>query len=98
MRRQKKTQIPASRLLMPIGFAAILGGTLSMVGSGPLIILNDLLKQGGQPTFGLFSVTPMGFALLLAGILYFLVLGRVVLPAATGEGESLSSQRELIET
>ena len=38
-----RTQIPLSRLLMPMGFCAILGGTMTMVGSSPLILLNDLI-------------------------------------------------------
>jgi di/tricarboxylate transporter len=96
MRISKKTRIPISRLLMPLGFAGILGGTLTMVGSGPLIILNDLLRQGGQPPFGLFGVTPIGVVLLGAGIAYFLVFGKVVLPAR--KGETVSPQQELIET
>ncbi len=76
--RQSGFSLP--RLLMPLGFAAILGGTLTMVASGPMIILNDLLRQGGQDPFGLFSVTPVGLALLGAGIVYFLVAGRRLLP------------------
>jgi di/tricarboxylate transporter len=98
MRISKKTRIPTSRLLMPLGFAGILGGTLTMVGSGPLIILNDLLKQGGQPPFGLFGVTPVGVALLAAGIVYFLVFGKFVLPERAKDGETPSPQQELIET
>lgn len=98
MRISRNTRIPASRLLMPLGFSAILGGTLSMVGSGPLIILNDLLRQSGQKAFGLFSVTPVGLALLLAGIAYFLVLGRFVLPVSGKREEAVSPQQELIET
>ena len=97
LRIARNTRIPASRLLMPMGFAAILGGTLSMVGSGPLIILNDLLKQGGQPPFGLFSVTPVGLALLVAGIVYFLLLGKFVLPASTQDKTTISPQQELID-
>ena len=97
MRISKRTGIPAKRLLMPLGFAAILGGTLTLVGSGPLIILNDLVKRGGGEGFGLFSVTPIGAALVVAGILYFLLLGRTILPAGKAE-ETVSPQRELVET
>ncbi len=83
-----RTGLPMSRLLMPMGFCAILGGTITMVGSSPLILLNDLIKatnQGLPPeqqmeTFGLFSVTPIGLALVATGILYFVLLGRFVLP------------------
>lgn len=69
-----------SELIMPMGFAAILGGTLTMVASGPLILLNDLLRDAGLRPFNLFSVTPIGLLLLLTGIIYFYFLGRYVLP------------------
>ena len=96
MRISSRAKLPISRLLIPLGYAAILGGTLSMVGSGPLIILNDLLKQRALPGYGLFSVTPLGLALLASGILYFILLGRRVLP---DRGESrISLQQELIDT
>ena len=83
-----RSGIPLSRLLMPMGFCAILGGTMTMVGSSPLILLNDLIETANtglsdefkMEPFSLFSVTPIGFALVLTGILYFLLLGRWVLP------------------
>lgn len=92
MRISRQSGIPASRLLMPMGFAAILGGTLSMVGSSPLIILNDLMRSGGQETFGLFAVTPIGLVLLAAGILYFVLFGKLVLPAAGGTSSTQLQQ------
>lgn len=98
LRIAKRTHIPASRLLMPMGFAAILGGTLSMVGSSPLIILNDLMQAGGQEKFGLFSVTPLGLILLGAGIAYFMIAGKFVLPAKTGVDSGETQQRELIDS
>jgi Na+/H+ antiporter NhaD/arsenite permease-like protein len=55
--------IPRSRLLIPMGFAAITGGTLTLVASSPLILLNDLMP-GDLEDFGLFDVTPIGLALL----------------------------------
>ncbi len=84
-----RTGIPLSRLIMPMGFCAILGGTLTLIGSSPLILLNDLIETSNQSlpagvspmeTFTLFSVTPVGLALLAAGIVYFIVAGRFVLP------------------
>jgi di/tricarboxylate transporter len=84
-----RTRIPLSRLLMPMGTCAILGGTLTMVGSSPLILLNDLIENANESlppgvqtleTFHLFDVTPVGLALLAAGILYFLIAGRFLLP------------------
>lgn len=92
----RQTKIPASRLLIPLGFSAILGGTLTLVASGPMIILNDLLRQAGLAPLGLFSVTPVGVVLLASGILYFLLFGKAVLPEAAGSEETSEGER-LIE-
>ncbi|MDX9888286.1 MAG: SLC13 family permease [Anaerovoracaceae bacterium] len=72
--------IGPERMIMPLGFAGILGGTLTMVASGPLIVLNDLLKDGGYEPFGLFAVTPIGVGILGTGILYFYFLAGKLLP------------------
>jgi di/tricarboxylate transporter len=98
LRIAKRLRLSESSLLMPVGFAAILGGTLTMVASGPLIILNDILRQGGQDPFGLFAVTPVGLTLLIAGILYFLILGPLVLPKRKGQEDETSPQQELADT
>ena len=95
-----RTNIPLSRLLMPMGFCAILGGTMTMVGSSPLILLNDLIVTANNAldedlqmeTFGLFSVTPVGFALVATGIIYFLLLGRWVLPRSKALVDMTSGQ------
>jgi di/tricarboxylate transporter len=65
-----RSGLPMSRLLMPMGFVAILGGTVTMVGSSPLILLNDLILTSNialpadqqMETWSLFSVTPVGLA------------------------------------
>ncbi len=84
-----RSEIPLSRLLMPMGFCAILGGTMTMVGSSPLILLNDLISASnaslpsGAETLGqfeLFDVAPIGLALLVSGIIYFLIVGKWLLP------------------
>ncbi|OOG23979.1 SLC13 family permease [Thioalkalivibrio denitrificans] len=80
-----RTGLPMSRLLMPMGFCAILGGTLTMVGSSPLILLNDLLPADMEH-FELFDVTPIGLALVATGIVYFVLLGRFVLPKVSTDG------------
>ncbi len=87
-----RTGLPMSRLLMPMGFCAILGGTITMVGSSPLILLNDLILASNKAlppdqqmqTWSLFTVTPIGLALLGSGIAYFVLAGRFVLPGSAG--------------
>ena len=98
-----RTGLPMSRLLMPMGFCAILGGTMTMVGSSPLILLNDLLlginpslpEEQQMTTFQLFDVAPIGLALVATGILYFILFGRLVLPGSAMDGGD--SARNLLE-
>lgn len=81
--------IAKARLLLPLSFCAILGSTLTLLGTGPLILLNNLLLNSGgmtdrvgdpAPLFGLFSVLPIGLALLIFGMLYFTFLSEWFLP------------------
>ncbi len=98
-RISRRTAIPLSRLLMPMGFCAILGGTMTMVGSSPLILLNDLLESANlhfpdnaipMEKFGLFAVAPVGVALVITGVLYFLIFGKRILPVA--EKQALTTE------
>ncbi|MDH3980137.1 MAG: SLC13 family permease [Gammaproteobacteria bacterium] len=94
-----RSGLPMSRLLMPMGFTAILGGTMTMVGSSPLILLNDLILTSNKAlpaehqmeAWGLFSVTPVGLALVATGILYFVLAGRFVLPRTKSESATSGS-------
>ncbi len=91
-----RSGLPLSRLLMPMGFTAIVGGTMTMVGSSPLILLNDLILTSNKALppdqqmdiWGLFSVTPVGLALVATGICYFVVAGRFVLPKTVAESSA----------
>ncbi len=93
----RKNNYSPSELIMPMGFAAILGGTLTMIASGPLIILNDLMRDSGLQPFNLFHVTPIGLILLLTGILYFLLLGKYILTGGNKK-KKLPEQKLLIDT
>lgn len=86
----RQTGIPVSRILIPMGYCAIIGGCLTLIGSSPLILVNDIMKIADPDVepFGLFAVTPIGLALVAAALAYFIVLGRFVLPSAVGEESS----------
>jgi len=91
-----RSGLPMSRLLMPMGFTAILGGTVTMVGSSPLILLNDLILTSNvalpadqqMQTWSLFSVTPIGVALMTTGIIYFVLAGKYVLPSVSSDTQA----------
>lgn len=93
-----RLEIPAARLLMPMGFCAIVGGTLTMVGSSPLILLNDLIETSNRSLppgaealspFHLFDVTPVGAALLVTAVGFFTFVGWRIVPR--GEIQSSAS-------
>jgi len=88
-RISKRMGIPVSRILMPMGFCAIIGGTLTLVGASPTILLNDLMTLGGEKLegFGLFTQTPIGVCLLSCAILYFVIFGRFILPSGGGDDD-----------
>jgi di/tricarboxylate transporter len=94
-----RSGLPMSRLLMPMGFCAILGGTMTMVGSSPLILLNDLILTSNKAlppdqqmeTWSMFSVTPIGIVMVATGIIYFVLAGRFVLPATKNESSTIGT-------
>jgi len=85
-----RLKIPISRVLMPIGMAAILGGTLTMIGTSPLILLNDILPAG-MPKFGLLELTPIGLALVIGGIAYLSTAGLGFLSKLSTQDPSVPS-------
>lgn len=95
----RQTNIPVSRILMPMGFCAIIGGCITLIGSSPLILMNDVMKITNPDVepFGLFSVTPIGLALTVAALAYFILLGRLVLPSAQGEETSSGPMSALLQ-
>ena len=87
----RRAGLPASRLMMPLAFGSILGGTTTMVGTPPNIVAATILAERSLEPFGLFDFTPIGALLLAAGVLYMITLGRRLLPdrhAGPGETET----------
>lgn len=82
-----------SRLLMPLVFAAALGGNLSIIGApGNLMGVNALQEMGMETSF--FMYAPVGVPMLVAGIVYFAFIGYRLLPDGTHGGEAVEAQRD----
>jgi di/tricarboxylate transporter len=69
-----------SRLLLPLSFAAVVGGTLTLIGSPPNLIVSQALTKGGFPPFGFLDITPIGVLSVLVVTLFMVTLGRRWLP------------------
>ncbi|MGO1073512.1 SLC13 family permease [Lysobacter sp. CA199] len=80
----KSRGLSASRLLMPMSFAASLGTTLTLVSAPAFLLADNLIERTGAPGLGIFSITPIGLALILVGVLYMLAM-RWILPKRGGE-------------
>ena len=84
LRHARDRQLPASRLLMPMSLAASLGTTLTLVSAPAFLLASDMLQRAGAESPGIFSITPIGVALLAVGTGYML-LARWLLPKRSGE-------------
>ncbi|QDP18911.1 SLC13 family permease [Sphingomonas xanthus] len=75
----KKLNLDPKRFLMPLSYVAILGGCMTLIGTSTNLLVNDMARVSGQPQFGLFEITPVGFMVAVAGGLYlFLASGRLI--------------------
>jgi di/tricarboxylate transporter len=106
IRVSRQVNVPVSRILMPMGFCAIVGGTITLVGASPTILLNDLLDQANQlgvfaekmESLSLFTQTPIGIALVASAILYFIVFGKFILPKKGGTAEAALIPSDIADT
>lgn len=76
--------IPAGRLMMPLGFAGLISGMMTLVATPPNMVVNSELMRNGLRGFGFFGFTPFGLVILLLGIGYMLLIRRHLV---RGEGE-----------
>lgn len=72
--------IKPGKILMPMAFAASLGGTMTLVGTPPNGIVNSAMEKAGLAAFGFFEFAKIGFPLFVVGILYYALIGNKFLP------------------
>lgn len=91
----RRTRIPPSRLLMPLAYATLLGGLMTLIGTPPNLLVAESLAQNGYEPFGLFDFTPIGATVMGIGVLFVALFGRFLLPKTRPTRARQASQRSL---
>jgi len=95
----KSLHLSPKRFLMPLSYAAVLGGTCTLIGTSTNLLVNDMAAVAGQPKFTIFEITPVGVSVALAGGLYLLLFSARVIagdtPTAGRPGEALRKRDDV---
>ncbi len=90
----RSTGLKASKLLIPLSFLSILGGTITLIGTSTNLLVSGLAKQQGQPAFGIFEISGLGIVYAIIGSLYIYFIGQRLLP----ERDTVSSLLDAEDT
>src|SRR5579862_1890759 len=80
----RQRSMPASQLLMPMAIGSSLGTTATVIAAPSYLVASQMLQQAGRPGLGIFSVTPVGLAVAIAGTIYMALTGTFLLPKRKG--------------
>jgi len=97
LRIAAETSINASRMLMPMSYAALISGMLTLIATTPNIVVHEELKAEGFEGFGFFGFTAVGLAILVVAIAYILLVGRRLLPGDAPSTDGAGSGRSIFE-
>jgi di/tricarboxylate transporter len=85
---------PASRFLIPLSYAAIFGGTCTIIGTSTNIVTDGVAQASGLAPFGMFEITAPGLILGLVGMAYVVVFGQWLLPARKSMADTMGAMPE----
>ena len=85
--------ISPSKVLLPLSYASIFGGTLTLIGTSTNLLVSAVVEESGERPFTMFEFTRMGWVFLVAGLLYVLIFSKRLLPARAEVGAATEKYR-----
>ena len=90
-----RIRMPASKLLIPLSYAAIMGGTLTLIGTSTNLLVDGVARSAGLAPFTIFEITPIGLAVVAWGMFYVGVVAPRLLPERASMAALLSNRKGL---